>query len=220
MENLYFNDFEDFSCVIADTYDALDYDEEDVAIIAKYEEARQIIKELLCLGYDLHSIDIDDEFDGYNAEYIITLYDNEIFCEPMLREKGYITDDSPVIYVLDNCSSKVIPYCKGKNVFEVTVGEDDCDCDECEEYTVNGEPATKEEFDAYVSQFKKDEKQVATTNEKSTYKVNGREVSKEEFDKKYEEFEEMYLDNIRDMLLNYCSFMDEVNDWRSRFFRW
>ena len=220
MENLYFNDFEDFSCVIADTYDALDYDEEDVAIIAKYEEARQIIKELLCLGYDLHSIDIDDEFDGYNAEYIITLYDNEIFCEPMLREKGYITDDSPVIYVLDNCSSKVIPYCKGKNVFEVTVGEDDCDCDECEEYTVNGEPATKEEFDNYVSQFKKDEKQVATTNEKSTYKVNGREVSKEEFDKKYEEFEEMYLDNISDMLLNYCEFMDSVNDWRSRMLLW
>ena len=220
MKNLYFDDFEDFSCVIADTYDALDYDEEDVAIIAKYEEARQIIKELLCLGYDLHSIDIDDEFDGYNAEYIITLYDNEIFCEPMLREKGYITDDSPVIYVLDNCSSKVIPYCKGKNVFEVTVGEDDCDCDECEEYTVNGEPATKEEFDAYVSQFKKDEKQVATTNEKSTYKVNGREVSKEEFDKKYEEFEEMYLDNVRDMLLGYCEIMDEVNDWRSRFLRW
>ena len=220
MKNLYFDDFEDFSCVIADTYDALDYDEEDVAIIAKYEEARQIIKELLCLGYDLHSIDIDDEFDGYNAEYIITLYDNEIFCEPMLREKGYITDDSPVIYVLDNCSSKVIPYCKGKNVFEVTVGEDDCDCDECEEYTVNGEPATKEEFDAYVSQFKKDEKQVATTNEKSTYKVNGREVSKEEFDKKYEEFEEMYLDNVRDMLLGYCEIMDEVNEWRSRFLRW
>ena len=220
METLYFDDFEDFSCVIADTYDALDYDEEDVAIIAKYEEARQIIKELLCLGYDLHSIDIDDEFDGYNAEYIITLYDNEIFCEPMLRENGYLTDDSPVMYILDNCSSKVIPYCKGKNVFEVTVGEDDCDCDECEEYTVNGEPATKEEFDAYVSQFKKDEKQVATTNEKSTYKVNGREVSKEEFDKKYEEFEEMYLDNIRDMLLNYCNFMDEMNDWRSRMLRW
>ena len=110
MKNLYFDDFEDFSCVIADTYDALDYDEEDVAIIAKYEEARQIIKELACIGYDLHSIDIDDEFDGYNAEYIITLYDNKIFCEPMLRENEYITDDSPVMYILDNCSSKLIPY--------------------------------------------------------------------------------------------------------------
>ena len=224
MKNLYFDDFEDFSCVIADTYDALDYDEEDVAIIAKYEEARQIIKELLCLGYDLHSIDIDDEFDGYNAEYIITLYDNEIFCEPMLRENEYITDDSPVMYILDNCSSKVIPYCKGKTVYEVTVGideDDECGCNECEEcLTINGKPATKEEFDNYVSQFKHDEKPTTTSSAKSVYKINNKEVSKEEFDKKYEEFEEMYLDNIRDMLLNYCSFMDSVNDWRSRMHLW
>ena len=226
MKNLYFDDFEDFSCVIADTYDALDYDEEDVVIIAKYEEARQIIKELACIGYDLHSIDIDDEVDGYNAEYIITLYDNEIFCEPMLRENGYLTDDSPVMYILDNCSSKVIPYCKGKNVYEVTVGkeDDECDydgCDDCEEgFTVNGKPATKEEFDAYVSQFKNGEKPTTTSSAKSVYKINNKEVSKEEFDKKYEEFEEMYLDNIRDMLLNYCEFMDSVNDWRSRMLLW
>lgn len=220
MKNLYFDDFEDFSCVIADTYDALDYDEEDVAIIAKYDEARQIVKELACIGYDLHSIDIDDEVDGYNAEYIITLYDNEIFCEPMLRENGYITDDSPVMYILDNCSSKVIPYCKGKNVFEVTVGEDDCDCDECEWYTVNGEPATKEEFDNYVSQFRHDEKPTTTSSAKESYFINGKSVDKSEFDKKYEEFEEMYLDNIRDMLLNYCNFMDEMNEWRSRMLRW
>ena len=221
MKNLYFDDFEDFSCAVVDTYDALDYDEEDVAIIAKYEEARQIVKELACIGYDLHSIDIDDEVDGYNAEYIITLYDNEIFCEPMLREKGYITDDFPVMYILDNCSSKVIPYCKGKTVYEVSVGDDECGCDDCEEcLTINGKPATKEEFDRYVSQFKHDEKPTTTSTSKSTYKINGKECSKEEFDKKYEEFEEMYLDNIRDMLLNYCEFMDSVNDWRSRFLRW
>ena len=118
----------------------------------------------------------------------------------MLRENGYIEDDSPVIYVLDNCSSKVIPYCKGKTVYEVSVGidEDECDCSECA--------------------CKKDEKPTSTST-KSTYKINNKEVSKEEFDKKYEEFEEMYLDNIRDMLLNYCEFMDEVNEWR-KLLRW
>ena len=220
MENLYFDDFEEFACDVSDKYDLVKNSEEydDVAVVAKYEEARQIVKELACIGYDLHSIDIDDEVDGYNAEYIITLYDNEIFCEPMLREKGYITDDSPVIYVLDNCSSKVIHYCKGKTVYEVSVGDDDCE--EC--LTINGKPATKEEFDAYVSQFKKSDEKPTTTSSsaKSVYKVNGKECSKEEFDKKYEEFEEMYLDNIRDMLLNYCEFMDSVNDWRSRFLRW
>ena len=229
MKNLYFDDFEDFSCAVVDTYDALDYDEEDVAIIAKYEEARQIVKELACIGYDLHSIDIDDEFDGYNAEYIITLYDNEIFCEPMLRENEYITDDSPVMYILDNCSSKVIPYCKGKTVYEVSVGKDDdeCDCDDCDEcdeceegFTVNGRLVSKEEFDNYTSQFKHDEKPVTTTASKESYFINGKSVDKSEFDKKYEEFEEMYLDNIRDMLLNYCEFMDSVNDWRSRMLLW
>ena len=198
MKNLYFDDFEDFSCVIADTYDALDYDEEDVAIIAKYEEARQIIKELLCLGYDIHSINvIDEEYGEYDAEYIISLYDGEVWCEPMLRENGYIEEEAPVIYVLDNCSSKVIPHCKGKNVYEVSVGideDDECSC-----------------------ACKKDDKPATI---KSTYKINNKEVSKEEFDKKYEEFEEMYLDNIRDMLLGYCNFMDEMNDWRSRFLRW
>ena len=225
MKNIYFDDFEDLACDIADTYDSLDGEDfEDVAIIAKYEEARHIIKELLCLGYDIHSLEIhDDLWENYDAEYVISLYDNSIWCEPMLRENGYIDEDAPVIYVLDNCSSKVIPYCKGKTVYEVTVGidEDECDCDECDkDFTVNGKPATKEEFDAYVSQFKHDEKPVTTSTAKSTYKINGKECSKEEFDKKYEEFEEMYLDNIRDMLLNYCEFMDSVNDWRSRMLLW
>ena len=203
MRNLYFDDFEDLACAVADTYDALDYrDGEDVVVIAKYEEARQVIKELLCLGYDIHSIDIHDELcNSYDAEYVISLYDNSVWCEPILREDGYIEEEAPVIYVLDNCSSKVIPHCKGKNVYEVSVGidEDECDCSECA--------------------CKKDEKP-ATTSKSTTYKINNKEVSKEEFDKKYEEFEEMYLDNIRDMLLNYCSFMDEVNEWRRRMLRW
>lgn len=215
MKNLYFDDFEEFSCAIADTYDALDYDEEDVAIIAKYEEARQIIKELLCLGYDINSLEIHDElWENYDAEYVISLYDNSIWCEPMLRENGYIEDDSPVIYILDNCSSKVIPYCKGKTVYEVSVGEDDC---EDEGFTINGKPATKEEFDDYVSQFKKSDEKPTTTS-KSIYKVNGEEVDKKTFDAAMTDIEDRYLDNVRDMLLGYCEIMDEMNAWRSRLF--
>lgn len=134
MQNVYFEGYEDLACDIADKYDSINKLEEykDVAIIAKYEEARQIIKELMCIGYDLHSIVIHDvEYDGYEAEYIISLYDDELWVEPMMRESGYITDDSPIMYVLGNCSSNVIPYCKGKVMFEVTVGEEECDCDEC-----------------------------------------------------------------------------------------
>ena len=226
MKNIYFDDFEDFSCVIADTYDSLDGEDfEDVAIIAKYEEARQIIKELLCLGYDINSLEIHDElWENYDAEYVISLYDNSIWCEPMLRENGYIEEEAPVIYVLDNCSSKVIPYCKGNTVYEVTVGDYECGCNECDEcekcLTINGKPATKEEFDRYVSQFKNDEKPTTTSSAKSVYKVNGKEVDKDTFESALADIEDRCLDNVRDMLLGYCEIMDEVNDWRSRFFRW
>ncbi len=206
MKNLYFDDFEDLACDIADAYDSLKCEDfEDVAIIAKYEEARQIIKELICIGYDIHSLEIHDElWENYNSEFIISLYDNELWCEPMLRENGYIDEESPVIYVLDNCSSKVIPYCKGKTVYEVSVGIDENDCDECE------------------CTCQKDEKPTTTStaSKSTTYKINNKEVSKEEFDKKYDEFEEMYLDNIRDMLLSYCELIDEVNEWRNRLLRW
>ena len=209
MNNLYFDDFEDFACAVADTYDALDYNEEDIAIIAKYEEAKEIISELSCIGYSLESIRMSrPEWENYHEEYLISLNNDGIWCEPMKLDGKYLTDESTITYILDNCSSKVIPCCKGKNVYEVTVGidEDDCDCDDCSECAC-----------------KKDEKPATastTTSKSATYKINNKEVSKEEFDKKYEEFEEMYLDNIRDMLLNYCNFMDSVNDWKSRFLRW
>lgn len=139
MKNVWFEDFEDLACDIADKFDAIrELDEyNDVAIVAKYEEARQIIKELLCIGYDLKSIELHDEmWSNYNAEYLVSLVningEDEIWCEPMLHENGYVPDDSTVIYVLDNCSSKVIPYCKSKVVFEVSIGNDECeDCCEC-----------------------------------------------------------------------------------------
>lgn len=142
MRRLKFETYEDFACDIADKFDLVrELDKyNDVSIIAKYEEARRIIKELLCIGYDLHSIDIHgEEWDGYDAEYVISLCniegENEIWCEPILRESGYITEQAPIIYVLDNCSSKVIPHCKGEIMYEVSVGEEEydcgCDCNEC-----------------------------------------------------------------------------------------
>ena len=83
---------------------------------------------------------------------------------------------------------------------------------------MNGKPATKEEFDDYVSQFKKSDEKPATTKE--LFFIDGKSVDKSEFDKEFEKLEEKYLDNIRDMLLNHCEFMDSVNEWRSRLLRW
>lgn len=207
MERLEFNDYEEFACEVADTFDDIckNDDFDDIAIIAHYDEAKQIIREILCLGYDLNSIELKDPELGYDdVPYVISVCgidsEHEIWCEPMVRDNGkYIYDESSVIYVLDNCSSEVLKHLDSECIFEVGI-EDECSCDECE------------------CACKKDEK--LTTTSKESYFINGKSVDKSEFDKKYEEFEETYLDNIRDMLLNYCSFMDSVNEWRSRFLRW
>ena len=208
MERLEFNDYEEFACEVADTYDYIrkNDDFDDIAIIAHYDEAKQIIREILCLGYDLNSIELMNPELGYDdVPYIISVCgidsEQEVWCEPMIRDNGeYIDDESSIIYVLDNCSSEVLKHLDSECIFEVGIG-DECRCDECE------------------CACKKDEKPT-TSSTKSTYKINDKKVSKEEFDKEYEKFEEMYLDNIRDMLLGYCEFMDEVNEWRSRMLRW
>ena len=203
METLYFDDFEDLACAIADRFDRLDKENfEDIAVIAKPNEVKEIFKELVCIGYDICNITYERiDWDGYDDEYVLSMNHDGIWLEKFKREDGkYLTDESTITYILDNCSSAVIPYCKGKTVYEVSVGDDECSCDECE------------------CACKKDEK--PTTSSKDSYFINGKSVDKSEFDKKYEEFEEMYLDNIRDMLLNYCSFMDEINEWRIRMFRW
>ena len=206
MKNLYFDDFEDLACDIADKFDRLDKENfEDIAVIAKPNEVKEIFKELVCMGYDICNITYEHiDWDGYDDEYILSMNHDGIWLEKFKREDSkYLTDESTITYILDNCSSKVIPYCKGNTVYEVTVGidEDDCDCDDCSECAC-----------------KKDEKPTTSSTSKSTYKINGKECSKEEFDTAMSEIEDKYLDNVRDMLLGYCDVMDRMNQWRSRLF--
>ena len=140
--------------------------------------------------YAEYMISVDD--DGYMVVQPVEYYDDKYF---MGIEYAFVD--------MDGCVGQVtIDNLLNRNVEIVLFGyeDDGCGCDECE------------------CACKKDEKP-ATTSTKSTYKINNKEVSKEEFDKKYEEFEEMYLDNIRDMMINYRTFLDEVNDWR-KLFRW
>ena len=223
MERLEFNDYEEFACEVADTFDDICYDDDfnDIAIIAHYDEVKQIIREILCLGYGINSIELMNPELGYDdVPYIISVCgidsEHEVWCEPMVRNNGeYIDDESSIIYVLDNCSSEVLKHLDSECIFEVGIGDDECSCDDCEEcLTINGKPATKEEFDAYVSQFKKSDEKPATT--KDLFFINGKSVDKSEFDKKYEEFEEMYIDSIRDMLLNHLEFQHEMR----KFLRW
>ena len=154
MKQLYFEDFESLVCDITDIFDALEDEFSDVSVIAKYDEANKIIKELLCLGYDIASVELHmEEYEEYWDEYILSLSSDGIWCEKFKKETGYLTSESNVIYIMDNCSSNVIPYCQSENMYEVSVGDSDAKESEEHSYMVNGKPVDKEAFDNYVSKF-------------------------------------------------------------------
>lgn len=175
MKQLKFEDYEEFACDIADSFDNIEDEYGDISIIAKYNEAKNIIKELLCIGYDVASVELHrKKFENYYDEYIIGLNHDGVWCEKFKRDSGYFNDESNVIYIMDNCSSAVIPYCKSKNLYEVSVGDaDDFENNGKESevehtYTVKGKTVDKKTFDKYVSKFKETEN---NDNEDSGYSV-------------------------------------------------
>lgn len=163
MERLEFYDYEEFACDIADKFDNIDDEFGDVSIIAKYDDAKEIIKELLCLGYNVASVELHREkFENYYDEYVIGLNHEGVWCEKFKRDTGYFTDESNIIYIMDNCSSAIIPYCKSETLYEVSIGDVDDYKNENKEfktehiYTVNGKTVSKETFNNYVSKFAHD----------------------------------------------------------------
>lgn len=216
MKRLYFENYEDFVEHISYKYRVIG-NLNDISIIAKYDDTRHIIEELVLDGYDLGTISLESvDISGYDDEYILTIFDGEIWCEPFKRDAKYISDESDITYILDNCSSKVINYCKGEITYEVCINEventeefddtNECTCNDC-----NCKHVNSKEDNTAVSPI--------------VYKVNGKEVDKSTYDnvlhsftKKCEEFDKIYYHNMKDMLLRYCELYDEVNEWRKLFY--
>ena len=223
----------DFDCPfdLADTITALLGDIDDdypvISVYGKYDVIKDILEDLIASGVSIaNEIELQDyDVAHYDKEFVLYLTKNGTNVEKTWNDGTYYYGSADISFIHEDCNSKLIKYVDSKTIYEFGYDEDEdeCDCDECDDseddgYTVNGNPATKEEFDKYVSQFKHDEKPTTTSTSSTTYKVNGKEVSKDEFDTAMSEIEDKYLDNVRDMLLGYCDVMDEMNQWRSRLF--
>ena len=190
IKTLHFEDYEDFACAVSDVYDRVKSDDEynSVDIVAKYEDAKEIIRELIGMGYGIAFIDGfgDPEWDDYDDAFAISLLDDEIWCEPVKRKDGYIFVEADAVYIFDDYNSKIIPKIESDEVYEVEIGAFDYDCEDCDCYDADA----------------------------ASYKVNGKSVDRETYEKAIEDIEEKYLDGIRDMLLRYCEIQDEMNEWR------
>lgn len=171
IKTLHFEDYEDFSCAVSDVYDRVKSDDEynSVDVVAKYEDTKEIIRELIGMGYGIAFINelADPEWDGYDDAFVISLLDDEIWCEPVKRKDGYIFVEADVVYVFDDCNSKIIPKIESDEVYEVEVGDyDDCDgdCENCnchnetylrtsedEDENTHGFTASRSDGNSYVS---------------------------------------------------------------------
>lgn len=165
---------------------------EDVAVLAKYNEAAGIIKELCC-NYPIKSVKLRDPmFDNYYDEYIISLNSDGIWCEPAKIKKPdedfmtYLYDEPTYLFVLDNCNSKVLSAIKGLRLScEVRLSDDSDEGYHADDFTPS-----------------------------KSYKINGKEADRTEFEKFATDIQDKYSKSIHDFLVNWCAIMDELNDMR------
>lgn len=133
MKEINFYDIEDFVDDVIEKHSSIKPSYDSISIISKYDIAKEIIKQLVLAEYDIVSIDISKEdHDFYYDEYVISIDSEGIWCQKAKVDNKYVLLESDVIYILDDCSSKIIPYCNGDIVYEVSIGEDEYD--EIDEY--------------------------------------------------------------------------------------
>ena len=180
--------------------ESLEMTDKTTGIIANKELVEYAMGEALAQDWiNVRRVDIELE----DLEYMLSVdNDGDLVVQPVadFKDKYFSSMETVYISMDGDVSQDVIDNCIDRDVNVILFGyEDECDCAECQ-------CACKEE-------------NKPSTTSTDSYMVNGKTVTKAEFDKKYAEFENKYLDNVRDMLLSYCEFMDEMNEWQ-KLFRW
>lgn len=136
-KNLCFEYIEDFADYIVDRVE----NDEDLflEVVGKFETIKPLLKEVMayeCVNFE--SIEIESAIvNNYADEFALSLWADggvvEIGCEKMKRNGEYISLCSDETYLLEDCSSKIIPLCEESDLYFVST-EDDCLCDEeCDE---------------------------------------------------------------------------------------
>ncbi len=125
MKTYRFESIEEFCEKVNDTIEDMDK-HQIVAVVAKYEDSCEIIRELVYYDYVLKEIELSSpESSEYDDEYEIRVCDGEIFCERMKRNCQYIMSGANTIYFMEDVNSRVIEsYPDASNKYEVQIGED------------------------------------------------------------------------------------------------
>lgn len=108
-----------------------------VSAICHYELATAIAEELIREGCNIDFAEIYSyEYNCYDREYAVTVYaDHEenifVSVDPLYRDDKYLFHYSDVIYVHQDCNSKLLKHVDAEEMYEFAVGElDEEDTDE------------------------------------------------------------------------------------------
>lgn len=116
-------------------------DNEDIFItmVGKFETIKPLLREIMSYEFvDFENIEIEGEIvDNYADEFILSVWMNdsviEVGCEKLKRDGEYISPCGDETYLMEDCSSKIIPLCEDSNLYFVSFDEE-CDCDGCDGY--------------------------------------------------------------------------------------
>lgn len=130
MRTVYFKDYNDLAYDMWSQYQRGKEKYDDVNLICKYDELKEIISALVKKGFPIAFAKIES-FEIYDDEYMLAIFEDELWIEPMKRDGKYLWDDGHIMYVLSNCNSAVLKHVSGDEMYEVVVSEDE---EEVEKY--------------------------------------------------------------------------------------
>ena len=133
--------FEDFSDMLDNIFEAIDESEDYISatIVGKYKEISEILNLVIsCYAVEIGDISLcSEKCNGYKDEYALVIINDEdrgvvVCCSPVKTDRGYFGYGGDVVYILDNCNSKVQCACEDEAKFIVIDEEEfECDCCEC-----------------------------------------------------------------------------------------
>lgn len=132
--------FDDFSDILENIFEAIDESEDYIyaTIVGKYKEISEILNLVIsCYAVEIGDISLcSEDCNGYKDEYALAIFNDEdrgvvVCCSPLKTDKGYAGYGGDVVYILENCNSKVQYSCEDEAAF-VIIGEDECECGCCE----------------------------------------------------------------------------------------
>ena len=143
MHTLKCKSIEELVEVVVETYELLHGDDRYVSFVAKYDRAKEILKELVFYGYDINFIEIAGaEIDGYVDEFDITILNDVVSCEKIKRGDRYYIAEPKFVFFDEEANSKCINSFLSdmKYEFQITDEESDdesdhmIDCHDCDDY--------------------------------------------------------------------------------------